>query len=106
MHVKKVNNNTKLNGVAINAFMVLPSLLLQKPYAKSKAKDHSAALERRLATWRRGEIGELLSEARQIQRRFKQSKAKGSQEDVSRIFSKLVMEGKVSFIRITVKEDN
>ena len=94
--LKQLNNNTKLNGVAVLAFMVLPSLLLQKPSAKSKAKDHSAALVRRLSTWQRGEIDELLREVKQIQQRFKKTKVKRSQEDVARIFSKLVMEGKVS----------
>ena len=94
--LKQLNNNTKLNGVAVLAFMVLPSLLLQKPSAKSKAKDHSAALARRLSTWQRGEIDELWKEVKLIQQRFKKSKVKKSQDDVARIFSKLVMEGKVS----------
>ena len=48
--LKHINNSTKLNGIAINAFMVLTFLLLQKPSAKSKAKEHSSALERRLVS--------------------------------------------------------
>ena len=46
--LKQFNSNTKLNGVAMKCFLILPSLLLQKPSSKSKAKDHSSALERRL----------------------------------------------------------
>ena len=69
--LKQINNGTKLNGVVINAFMVLPSLLLQKPSAKSKAKEYSSSLERRITTWKREDIVELMREARQIQRKFK-----------------------------------
>ena len=48
--LRQFNNNSKLNGIAI----YLP-LMLQKPSAKSKAKQQSAALERRLKSmegWR------------------------------------------------------
>jgi len=30
------------------AIMIMPSLLLQKPHKEAKAKDHTAALQRRL----------------------------------------------------------
>ena len=40
--------NSELNAVAMKAFMVIPSLLLQKPSKTSKAKDHSVCLSRRL----------------------------------------------------------
>ena len=42
--LNKFNNDTPLQSVALKVYMVLPSLLLQKPSRKSKAKQHSAKL--------------------------------------------------------------
>ena len=53
--------------VTIKAAMVLPSLLLQKPY------DHVYHQSRRLDLWLEGEIEELLSEGRSIQHQLKTS---------------------------------
>ena len=47
--LKQFNSNSDLNPVAFKAFMVLPSVILQKPSATSKTKEHSVAIERRLA---------------------------------------------------------
>ena len=76
--------------------MILPSLMLQKPSSKSKAKDHSNCLTRRLALWRNGEIELILRETKQIQKNFTSSKKTRSLDDVSKIFAKLVMGGKLS----------
>ena len=69
--------------------MILPSLLLQKPSARSKARDHAIVLDRRLASWRKGQVDELLKEAKTIQHQT-------NQEDLAKTFAKLVIEGKVS----------
>ena len=76
--------------------MILPSLLLQKPSAKSKTKEHSDCLLRRLELWKSGELLILLKEIRQIQKTFTMSKKARSIDDISRIFAKLVMQGKIS----------
>ncbi|XP_068684892.1 uncharacterized protein [Montipora foliosa] len=76
--------------------MVLPTLILQKPSATSKSKEHSAALKRRLTLWRQGDLSQLLSEVRFIQRKFKSSKKARTVEDLSKVFAKLVMQGKLS----------
>jgi hypothetical protein len=56
--------------------MVMPALLLQKPHPKSKAKEHTASLNRRLKQWIEGDISGLLEEERAIQhhlvRQYKQ----------------------------------
>ena len=75
--------------------MILPGLLLQKPSASSKAKDHTKALETRLQHWIHGNFDVILRECRTIQKKLTTSK-KRSQEDVSRVFSKLILEGKIS----------
>ena len=90
------NINSKLNGIALKTFMVLPTLLLQKPSSKSKAKEHSASLTRRIAQWKNGNIHDILNEVRYIQRKLPTSSRKRTSEDVARIFSRLVMEGKLS----------
>ena len=46
--LKQFNSNSDLNSVALKSFMVLPSVILQKPAATSKSKEHSVAIERRL----------------------------------------------------------
>ena len=63
--------NSPLKPISFKAIMVMPSLLLQKPTKTSKAKDHLAALERRLGLWEAGEILELFKEAETIQQGLK-----------------------------------
>ena len=50
--IKQFNADSDLNSVALKVFMVLPTLILQKPSATSKSKEHSAAIERRLVLWK------------------------------------------------------
>ena len=64
------NNNTCYKGIALKVFMVLPSLLLQKPSTNSKMKEHSHVLEGRIKLWNEGRINELLIECRSIQRKL------------------------------------
>ena len=72
--------------------MILPIILLQKPLATSKAKDHSDALLRRIDWFNDGNIERLVAECRDIQYRLRLRKR---QADISRIFSKLMMERKI-----------
>ena len=68
-------------------------IMLQKPSQKSKPKDHRRYLEKRLLFWKEGKLDELMSEAREIQKRIlispikKESKING--------FTRLMMVGKV-----------
>ena len=87
--------NAKENHYALKALMVLPALLLQKPSAKSKTKDHTACLTRRLEDWKLGNIEKLIQEARAIQKKLCSSRKNRNVEDISRVFAKLMMEGKI-----------
>ena len=49
--------HTALESIALKATTVMSVLLLQKPSHKSKPKDHSACLERRLRSWTEGDVG-------------------------------------------------
>ena len=94
--IKQFNSNSDLNSVALKAFMVLPTLILQKPSATSKSKEHSLAIERRLNLWRQGDLDLLLKEVRFIQGKFVHSKKARTVEDISKVFAKLVFQGKLS----------
>ena len=105
--LKQFNSNSDLNPVALKAFMVLPSVILQKPSATSKTKEHSVAIERRLALWRQGDLNMLMKEIRFIQNRFVNSKRARSVEDISRMFAKLVFQGKLTAaIKLLDKENS
>ena len=59
--------NSSLQPVALKCLMIMPHLLLQKPSLKSKSKDHTLALQRRLQLWEKGKIDDLVHESRTIQ---------------------------------------
>ena len=54
--LRAFGESTPLESVAFTAVMVVPHLLLQKPYGRSKVKDHVNCLERRLSLWQQGDI--------------------------------------------------
>jgi hypothetical protein len=84
-----------LEQVAMKAAMVMEALLLQRTSAKAKARDHREALGKRLALWSEGRIAELLEEAAAIQGRLPTQQREMDESEVSRIFAKLVFEGKL-----------
>ena len=96
--IKQFNSNSDLNSVALKAFMVLPTLILQKPSTPSKSKEHSAVIERRLNLWRQADLDLLLKEVRFIQGKFVNSKKARTVEDISKVFAKLVFQGKLSVV--------
>ena len=87
-----------LEVVALSASMVLPILLLQKPHATSKTREHSQCLERRLVSWREGNIEALLHEGRTIQNHLKKPNKKSNsttskQDHTAQTFAKLMFKG-------------
>ena len=46
--------STMMEFIALMAAMTMPALLLQKPFARSKMKDHIWCLEKRMDLWREG----------------------------------------------------
>jgi len=73
-------------------------LLLQKPFHTSKSKDHCACLERRLLTWKEGDIRNLLEEGRALQSRLSKSYSSGREnpDSLARTFSRLMFQGKIN----------
>ena len=82
-----------LESVALKATIVLPHLLLQNPHKKSKTRDHTACLERRLDMWKCGDLQSLLDEGTAIQQRLPPLHARDGQ-DTARSFAKLMFTGK------------
>ena len=85
-----------MEAFALEAFFVLPPLLLQKPHAKSKTKDHIKILTSRLAKWECGKVSELLREGEEIQKQLQGNTQQRSVAQEHKVFAKLMMEGKIS----------
>ena len=87
------NNKSAMEQIAIPLLVIFLPLMLQKPSQNSKKADHTRNLKRRLNMWKKGELRELFSECAEIQKRLKKSKRK--EENASRGFVRLMMEGRV-----------
>ena len=74
----------------------MSSLLLQKPSFKAKSKEHSISLARRLNLWNEGDFDALVREARAIQSTLSTNKKFKTPEQLSRTFSKLMLQCKVN----------
>ena len=79
----------------IESCLLLPLLVLQKPFRRSKAKDHVTALECRLTLWSDGCFDQLLKEGEAIQKSFCDGSPRTRKADLADSFSKLMFQGKV-----------
>ncbi len=81
--------------MALKAIAVASILLLQKPHRKSKPREHTSCLERRLQLWSEGEFDDLLNEGKVLQGRLpKIHDTKDAEDHLARSFSNLMFEGK------------
>ena len=103
--LEQFNKDTTFKSISIKVFMVLPSLLLQKPSANSKTKEHIEKLTARLVLWKEGKIDDLISEGKVIQHRLTSGKRKGS-DNIERVFAKLMFEGKINAALRYLTENN
>ena len=94
--LKQFNYNSNINSIALKAFMILPTLIIQKLLASSKSKEHSAAITQRLAFWNNGDLGILMKEIRFIKKRLTTSKKARSMDEISFFFAKLLLQGNIS----------
>ena len=70
-------------------------LLLQKPHARSKTKEHIAYLEGRMILWSEGKIEKLISEGKCIQNHLtSNATAEMEVEKIARGFNRLMLQGK------------
>ena len=85
---------SSMESIALRAATVMPILLLQKPHRTSKAKEHTACLERRLKIWKEGNLNDLVLEGRAIQHRLPKSTSPAAKQNLSRSFANLMFAGK------------
>ena len=97
-----------LESIALQAAMIMPALLLQKPHAKSKAADHSKHLDRRLQLWSEGNFKSLLDEGRTIQHQFALGtrSANKTDQNIAKKFANHMMEGRVKAALRLISQDN
>ena len=86
---KAFASSSAMESIAI----VLPTLLLQKPSSKSKAKEHSACLDRGLSMWLCGNLNDLLLEGRTIQQCI-HTQSEDRQKHHACSYANLMFEGK------------
>ena len=102
--IQLFNNETLWEKVSIMALHVFVPLMLQKPSAKSKKKDHMKYLTKRLDWWKSGNLEELIQEGEEIQRRMKNSPRKEKSD--LKGFTRLMLEGKVKQALKLIDENN
>jgi len=94
--IEAYNDATALESIAMKAVMVMPSLLLQRPHARSNNKDHIQCLEDRLLKWKKGDLDRLVHEGRTIQSQLNVHQSHHQDEGrTARSFEKLVAVGNV-----------
>ena len=101
-------DGSALENIAMKTAMIMPALLLQKTHSRSKAKDHTTHLERRLELWKEGNLNELMEEGCTIQHQFnnRNRNLDKTTEQTARIFAKLMMEGKVKAALRLISHEN
>ena len=92
--IQHFTRKTKWESLALHMLNIFLPLMLQKPSAKSKNKDHVRYLKKRLDLWREGKVEEIVSECMEIQRRLQTSKQAQDKSKQKR-FTNLMMMGKV-----------
>ena len=89
------SDSQTLRDISLKLVMIMPALLLQKPSFKSKSKEHTLCLARRLELWQQGEFDGLLRECRTIQSTLTTARNVHN-EQLSKTFASLIFRGKVN----------
>ena len=87
------NNKGSMESIALMALHTFIPLVLQKPAAKSKPRDHIKYLKKRLEWWKNGQIKDLIDEGTVIQKNLKGSKQQTT--SIMKGFTRLMFQGKV-----------
>ncbi len=95
--MRAYKDRSPLERIALQAVLVMPGLLLQKPHAKAGSKEFGRHLTRRLMLWKAGKIMELLAEARTIQSRLpdRDTHTGMTTEKLNRRFAMLIGKGDI-----------
>ena len=67
---------TAWERIALSLFHIFVPIMMQKPSAKSKPRDHARYLTTRLERWKNGDLDSIMAEAAEIQKNLKNDKRK------------------------------
>ena len=105
--INAYNEDQPAMKIAMKLLMIMPNLLMQKPFWKSKTKDDNKAFKRRMEAWMEGEFEDLLSEAIDIQERVGRHSNSKRNNDVARKFRQKMEKGLIKqAARMITKEGN
>ena len=95
--IEAMTPTNPLEPIALKAVALMEHLLLQKPKQKSTSKENAECLKKRLQMWESGQISVLFAEAKALQERRKVSAhLQLPEEELARIFGKLIFEGRIN----------
>ena len=80
--------------LALSLVHIFIPIMLQKPSAKSKPREHSKYLSSRLDRWKNGELKSLMAEVTEIQKRLQNKPKPKKEETRKKAFTRLMMLGK------------
>ena len=90
-------NSSPIAHFALKTLAIIPHLMFQRTHKNSKRSQDVKAVERRVKLWKRGEVVELLNEAKALQKRLGQKNRKrGHEGDKARKFADKMRQGKVA----------
>ena len=85
---------SQIESFSLTAVMILPFLILQKPFLGCKTREQVKCIERCMIKWQDGDIDSLLQEGCTIQQHL--HPVKGTPKDnLARLFANLMMHGRV-----------
>ena len=88
-------NKSSKREYAMKALMIMPALLLQRTSVKTKNSLNKETLKRRLQLWENNNISELLQESRTLQNRLPKSQTKMTEDELTKRFTNLMLQGNV-----------
>ena len=89
-------NKSAMEDIALKTLMLMPAMLLQKPYSQSKSSYHTKCLKDRMSDWKQGNLDKLLEEGRTIQqRKHTTTKSNKKNESLARQCANYLEQGNV-----------
>ena len=93
--INDYNTDTPEAQIALKKLMIMPKLLLQRPYIKSNTKENIEAFKSRIEMWQKGDLEKLMQEARAIQKKFRKGNKKRKNVDKALNFRTKMEDGQV-----------
>ena len=95
-NIQRWCTKTSQRNISVKCIMIMPNLLLQQTSFKAKSSENKKTLERRLQMWRQEKISELTAECLTLQSKLDTPNKSRNTEDISKVFNKLMFQGKIN----------